>query len=238
MSPSTEVQWPQHEARRMTDLIHDDVKAMISNSRLVRKSDGIALVTAPELHVGRLLGLGAFSQVHQVQYRDKNTGQCKTYAMKHLKHKLIAQPDNFRLAAAELAVEAHLLASFDHPNIIKIRGWAANGVASFTQGRHDSFFLLLDCLEETLDQRITKWQQQEAVSQAQEQQYLEHQHQMNSGLIKDLWRRLSHPHQQQDITAHSTIQQRQQEQLRTLRLQHQEQVLMEQLGICLEIASA
>jgi serine/threonine protein kinase len=57
-------------------------------------------------------------------------------------------------------VEAHLLASFDHPNILKIRGWAMNGVASFAQGcRHDSFFLLLDPLQESLDQRLVKWKE-------------------------------------------------------------------------------
>lgn len=238
-----EVQWPQHVARRMTDLIHNDVKAMVANSRLVRQSDGIALVQRPDLHVGRLLGQGAFSQVHEVAFISSEQQQQqqprKTYAMKHLKHKLIAQPDNFRLAAAELAVEAHMLASFDHPNIIKIRGWAANGVASFTQGRHDSFFLLLDHLEETLDQRIVKWQHQQATWNAQEQQRQHLQQQHNFGLA-DLWRRFSAPHYspQQSVTAVAMEQQQQHDQQRALQLQHQEQVYLEKLGICAEIAAA
>jgi serine/threonine protein kinase len=221
MSRASEVQLPQHVAQHMTTLIHNDVKAMVCDSRLIRKLAGIALVQRPELRVGRLLGQGAFSQVHEVQYCNNN-GESKTYAMKHLNPKLIAQPDNFCRAAAELGVEAHMLASFDHPNIVKIRGWAANGVASFAEGGHDSFFLLLDRLDETLDQRITKWQQQEAVWEAQEQKYAQQLQHMNSGLTADLRVLLS----------------QQQAQHRALRLQYQERVYLEKLRICMEIASA
>ena len=149
----------QSAAKEMTDRIHSEVRSMVVNSRLSRLSQGIALLHRRELQIGEILGRGAFSEVHEV--RVINNPGCDTqrrYAMKHLKEKLLSQADNFRLAAVELAVEAHMLASFNHPNIIKIRGWAANGVASFTTGRHDSFFLLLDCLDETLDQRISTWQ--------------------------------------------------------------------------------
>ena len=233
---AAQVQWPQHVARRMTDLIHDDVKAMVSNSRLVRQSDGIALVESSDLHVGQLLGQGAFSQVHEVVFVSDKGPQRKTYAMKHLKGRLISQPENFRLAAAELAVEAHMLASFDHPNIIKIRGWAANGVASFTQGRHDAFFLILDRLEETLDQRIVRWQQQQATWMAHERQM--QQQQQHSFGIADLWRRLSAPHQQQEnVSAAVALEQQQLEQRRVLQLHHQEQLYLEKLGICTEIAA-
>lgn len=183
---------------------------MVSQSRLIRRTDCIALVHREELAVGELLGKGAFSEVHSVQY------QGRRFAMKHLKHKLMAQPDNFRLAASELAVEAHLLASLSHPNILQIHGWAANGVASFTSGNHDSFFLLLDYLEETLDARITRWQKQESMRAAHSQPSI--------ASMADWWRRMNNA----DLDAqHHQLEQQERQ------LQH-----LEKLGICTEIASA
>lgn len=216
-------------ARHMTDLIHADVRSMVAHSRLTRQSKGIALVERPHLTVGKLLGTGAFSAVHQVQLRGSGS---TVYAMKHLQSKLVQQAENFRLAAAELAVEAHMLASFDHPNIIKVRGWAANGVASFSQGRHDSFFLLLDCLEETLDQRITKWHEQQLQWQAEEQS------QSQTSLIADIWKRLSYNPQQEQLSLPPMGQQQETSLRSALRRQHQAQVYLEKLGVCTEISSA
>lgn len=99
-----------------------------------------------------VLGEGAFSQVSRVVTRN---GQY--YACKHLKPDTMSRPDGFKTAAAELAYEAHMLSSFDHPNILKIRGWTENGISAFEDGRYDSFFLLLDILDETLEQRIEHW---------------------------------------------------------------------------------
>jgi len=131
---------------------------MLGESRLTRNNDNdIQLIQPDEIFsVDRVLGSGAFSQVSAVTTKDG-----KRYACKHLQQKLMEKPEDFQLAAAELAFEAHILSSFDHPNILKIRGWAANGIASFESGTHDSFFLMLDLLEETLDQRIIRWRDQE-----------------------------------------------------------------------------
>jgi hypothetical protein len=125
-SQQSSYKWPEHVASKMADFIHEEVRDMLGSSRLVRSSDGISLVNRDELQIGRLLGKGAFSEVHEVRY--KNT----KFAMKHLKLRLMSQPENFRLAASELAVEAHMLASFSHPNILRIRGWAFNGISSFS----------------------------------------------------------------------------------------------------------
>jgi serine/threonine protein kinase len=217
----------------MTDRIHAEVKTMVANSRLVRKSEGIALVYRRDLEVGELLGRGAFSEVHAVHIlNNQGCDKEKRYAMKHLKAKLLSQSENFRLAAAELAVEAHMLASFDHPNVMKIRGWAANGVASFTDGRHDSFFLVLDCLDETLDHRIATWQKQ---AEAQS-----HQQGLTGNLVTDLWRRFSIT----PMTEDPSLQQQQQQQHRQHIMEQQVQQRdatsrhLEKLGICVEIASA
>jgi serine/threonine protein kinase len=216
-------QWNDATARRMTDHIHAEVKSMVTNSRLVRKSEGIALVRRDELRIGELLGRGAFSEVHDVKIiHGERADSRRRYAMKHLKAKLLGQPENFRLAAAELAVEAHMLASFDHPNIMKIRGWAANGVASFTDGRHDSFFLLLDKLDETLDVRIANWEKQAHVSPAQS----------TGNIVTDLWRRFSITplHENSAAIQHHEMEVKQRQ------LQN-ESLYLEKLGICVEIAS-
>ena len=226
-------------ARRMTDLIHNEVKSMVSSSRLVRQVDDVELVERTELRIGRLLGQGAFSEVHEVMRTTEApgvNGRRKTFAMKHVKGKLMSQQDNFRLAAAELAVEAHMLASFDHPNIVKVRGWAANGVASFSTGRHDSFFLLLEKLDETLDQRITRLQQLQARWKTDDDHdTLSH---SSNGLMADLWRRISQVHHQHQMSQQDALETQQQEQRRALRQQHREQVYLEKLNICHEIALA
>lgn len=209
-----ESQWPTHVAHQITESIRTDVQVMIGTSKLVRQPHYIALVERQDIQLGRLLGKGAFSQVHEVRL-----GEGRRVAIKFLQKRLLSQPDDFRLAAAELAVEAHMLASFDHPNIIKIRGWAARGIQSFSQGRHDSFFLLLDCLDETLDQRIERWEQQtmsiqRAVSRSQQHG------------IMDFWNRMQPRNDQMAAELHM------------FNVTHQEELYLEKLRICGEIASA
>ena len=234
----------QSAAKEMTDRIHSEVRSMVVNSRLSRLSQGIALLHRRELQIGEILGCGAFSEVHEV--RVINNPGCDTqrrYAMKHLKAKLLSQADNFRLAAVELAVEAHMLASFNHPNIIKIRGWAANGVASFTTGRHDSFFLLLDCLDETLDQRISTWQQQ------QQHQSQQHTNAENIGmnlnlvapgnLVSGLWRRFAQNPNDENHHHNNNVNKNIYHNAPSSRtISSAESLLLEKLGICVEIAAA
>ncbi len=150
--------WPDRFAKQISDQVHRQVQQMLGESRLTRNNDNdIQLIRPDEIFsIDRILGSGAFSQVSAVTTKDG-----RRYACKHLQQKLMDRPEDFQLAAAELAFEAHILSSFDHPNILKIRGWAANGIASFESGTHDSFFLMIDLLEETLDQRITRWREQE-----------------------------------------------------------------------------
>lgn len=163
MDDGKRFQFPAHMAANMADSIHSRVRKMLQKSRLVRKADGIRLMAWDDISsVDQILGTGAFSQVSSVTTLDGNR-----YACKHLKQDLMTRPNQFRAAAAELAYEAHMLSSFDHPNILKIHGWAQNGIASFEDGRHNSFFLLLDMLDETLDQRIERFVTEDEQAKAQ-----------------------------------------------------------------------
>lgn len=111
------------------------------------------------------------------------TKPCHSFAVKHLKKDLLVNPSRlmkkrrnrnsskeisagdsdlpmdqqFQLAAADLVVEALYLSRLQHAHIIKVRGAALGGTAAFATGRYDSYFLILDKLTETLDERIRHW---------------------------------------------------------------------------------
>ncbi len=117
-----------------------------------------------------ILGSGSFSKVTKVYIKQKDGNS--QFALKHLKGDLLPSKltENsckngsviaFTKAATELAREAFLLSQFDHPHIINILGWTGGGVNSYsTYRRHDAYFLVLELLqEETLDDRIERWNQ-------------------------------------------------------------------------------
>ncbi|KAL7526321.1 hypothetical protein ACHAXR_001425 [Thalassiosira sp. AJA248-18] len=81
------------------------------------------------------------------------------YALKHTKESLYLKEngsDAYVQAAGDLALEAEFLANLTHPNIIKLRGLTHAGTAGFADGPC-GYFLIIDRLFETLDQRIKRW---------------------------------------------------------------------------------
>jgi serine/threonine protein kinase len=82
------------------------------------------------------------------------------YAIKHLRKSLLQTPEKFAKAAMDLACEAEMMLCLDHPNIVKLRGWTNGGPASFKDGENDSYFLIIDRLIETLQDRIWMWRKQ------------------------------------------------------------------------------
>jgi serine/threonine protein kinase len=89
-------------------------------------------------------------------YRNENF-TISRYAMKHIYPGLIGNPEKFSKAAMDLAIEAQMLLYLDHPHIIKLRGLSALGTSAFKAGTHDDFFLVMDRLLETLEDRIYAW---------------------------------------------------------------------------------
>jgi hypothetical protein len=71
------------------------------------------------------------------------------YAVKFL-HPDLSKLEHAR-AVIDLALEAKYLSVVSHPNIIKMRGWAASDPLK------DGFFLVLDRLYDTLEERMMKW---------------------------------------------------------------------------------
>lgn len=127
-----------------------------------------------DLSVGDLLGSGGFSSVFQVsilpEQRETDSGRTNhnsssehrtslqkgSYALKFLDEKLWQQADRFCDAAADLGLEAKLLSHLNHDNIIKLHG-VSGGCPSTSFQRKGGFFLVLDFLEDTLDNRLAQW---------------------------------------------------------------------------------
>eukprot|EP00588_Corethron_pennatum_P008461 CAMPEP_0194292158 /NCGR_PEP_ID=MMETSP0169-20130528/45051_1 /TAXON_ID=218684 /ORGANISM="Corethron pennatum, Strain L29A3" /LENGTH=401 /DNA_ID=CAMNT_0039040255 /DNA_START=48 /DNA_END=1253 /DNA_ORIENTATION=+ len=81
----------------------------------------------------------------------ENEGEAR-YAIKELKPELVGKE---RLGAIkDLAVESRFLSTIRHPNIIKMRAFADSSPAK------DGYFIVLDRLYDTLEQRTRKWRYQ------------------------------------------------------------------------------
>lgn len=95
----------------------------------------------------------AFVSKHVFRESSQN---CR-YAVKFLSMETIGDPHRFCTGAADLVVEAKFLASISHPNIIKLRGMAAAGTSGFATMKERGYFLLLDRLQCTLENKIDHW---------------------------------------------------------------------------------
>jgi len=95
----------------------------------------------------------AFVSKHVFRESSQN---CR-YAMKFLSIDTICDPGRYITGAADLVVEAKFLASLEHPNIIKLRGMAAAGTSGFSKMEERGYFLLLDRLQCTLEDKIDIW---------------------------------------------------------------------------------
>lgn len=159
----------------------------LPRSLFKEEQDCIAPFQWGEISLGTLLGSGEFSHVYEIEsfqiqadseqhsalctrkqnrrirmkkdeiYRHKQTKYCR-YALKHLKGDYLQNhnSDSYVQAAGDLACEAEFLSALSHPNIIKLRGITYSGCSGFGQGPV-GYYLIIDRLPETLDQKIRKW---------------------------------------------------------------------------------
>uniref|UniRef100_A0A6S9J152 Protein kinase domain-containing protein n=1 Tax=Ditylum brightwellii TaxID=49249 RepID=A0A6S9J152_9STRA len=150
------------------------------------EKDFMALFDMNEIDLGQFLGKGQFSNVYAIEslrvqplseekekedllspeeharkflaenVKRKYTNKSR-YAIKFLREDLSRDPDLIVTAVHDLVLEAQFLSALEHPNIIRIRGWGAAGADGFIAGKNKGYFLVLDCLDETLETRIRKW---------------------------------------------------------------------------------
>ena len=79
-----------------------------------------------------------------------------TLAMKCLRPQIRSNAEQFLVGVEDLIHETAILASLNHPNIIKIHG-RSGGSVSDSFRLSDGYFILLDRLTDTLEDRIQRW---------------------------------------------------------------------------------
>jgi serine/threonine protein kinase len=80
------------------------------------------------------------------------------FAVKHLRSKLISRtPEKFKRAAIDLVLEGQLLLLMDHPHIVRLHGWSVDGPKAYTTGDIRGYFLILDKLPISLEDRMLEW---------------------------------------------------------------------------------
>eukprot|EP00540_Astrosyne_radiata_P010432 CAMPEP_0116857576 /NCGR_PEP_ID=MMETSP0418-20121206/20632_1 /TAXON_ID=1158023 /ORGANISM="Astrosyne radiata, Strain 13vi08-1A" /LENGTH=412 /DNA_ID=CAMNT_0004491279 /DNA_START=57 /DNA_END=1295 /DNA_ORIENTATION=- len=183
-------QRPNELAHSMAKKINVCASMDIKASQLSSKNPHHAWFERKELRLGNLLGSGGFANVYEIQdfvcqkqeegdftpeqkstrtamvketQRQKLTqGGKAPYVMKAIRpNKFENEPELFISAGYGLAMEAHFLSTLQHPHILSARGLCSQGCMAFSQG-HDNFFIILDRLQGTLDQRIGEWSKQMA----------------------------------------------------------------------------
>lgn len=171
------------DAKVATIKIRRSVSRFLASSKFVtaNNTQNLPCFDRDEIVLGKLLGSGGFSDAyelkeiipchvnegeneeHRIPLIEKTKKRQKgksRFVVKLMKEKFLDNPRKFRHAGSDLIIEAHFLASLSHPNIISIRGLASGGSSAYSAGTNDGFFLILDRLEETLDERMEKWAKQ------------------------------------------------------------------------------
>jgi serine/threonine protein kinase len=106
-----------------------------------------------DIHLGIPLGKGTYSNVYRASLRDNPT---KSYALKRLSPDIPRDKRDFKTGSVDLALESKLLEKLNHPNLIKVHGVKSGNICESVE--EGNYFVLLDLLTETLEDRIETWQ--------------------------------------------------------------------------------
>lgn len=86
----------------------------------------------------------------------------RVYALKHLHPQVTRKQKKFTASAIDLVLEAKLLSCLNHPNIVKLFGVTEGSINKLFSDQ--GYFLLLDRLHETLEDKIMEWTEKEALA--------------------------------------------------------------------------
>jgi len=113
------------------------------------------------LEVDRLIGKGSFSLVYTVRLKEGQHFNDRVYALKSLRPRKDVITEKFTTGVVDLILEATILSSLHHPNIIRLhavrKGDISNTSYAFEEG---GCFLVLDLLSCTLESRLDSWRDQ------------------------------------------------------------------------------
>lgn len=164
------------DLKDVTWFIKERVEALDKKSRIFDncQADLFPRLRLTELKLEKLLGIGSFSVVHEIgsirterplennryesEEEDRNFLQSHCtrngdarYAIKKLKEDIKYDAGQYLRGACDLAVESRFLAVVHHPHIVRMRAVAD------CSPYDDNYFIVLDRLYSTLDERILLW---------------------------------------------------------------------------------
>lgn len=137
------------------------MESILADSQIFRGQapDFPRTVKSEDVILGQKLGEGGFCYVYACSFKDSPLDE--SCAIKYLRPCITCQKKSFEHGAADLATEAFFLAKLNHPNIVKLRAVTTGSVESnVCSGRETGFFLVVDRLVETLEQRLQRWRVQ------------------------------------------------------------------------------
>jgi serine/threonine protein kinase len=128
------------------------------------KNSNVVSLRHSEIELGECLGRGSFASVYEVRSlhceRTRSHLVDRKLVLKVLRPELAESASKLTRSAADLAKEGLFMASLNHDHVLSVRAWSYSGLEGFSSGRHDAFFLIMDRLEETLNDRLSEWQGQ------------------------------------------------------------------------------
>lgn len=93
----------------------------------------------------------------------RGEGDCR-YAVKSLRNEVLGDPGTLEMALLDLQNETRILANVEHPNIVKMRAFSTDNDEEGDQAKNSNtkdgprgYFIVLDRLYDTLEQRIGVW---------------------------------------------------------------------------------
>ena len=131
-----------------------------------------------EIDIGKRIAFGNFADIFVIRKwkKAKSVKACtaeqaeaakeimRTYrpedvVIKVLRPTLLTNSALYATGAADILTEGTLLATLDHPHIVRIRGRSVPSVDGFASGKRDSFFLVLERLDGNLIHRMDEWKE-------------------------------------------------------------------------------
>ena len=154
------------------------VNAIPEELDVCRFEASIARFSNSEIELGRRLAYGNFADIYSIQsFRPfKSNKNCtdeqlaaaeevkqlynpKSLVVKLLRAQLLGNPGLYATGASDILTEGTLLATLEHPNIMRLRGRSLSSVEGFASGKRDAFFLIFERVDCNLSDKLREWQQ-------------------------------------------------------------------------------
>jgi len=109
------------------------------------------------LEVDRLIGKGSFSLVYTVRLKEGQHFNDRIYALKSLRPRKDVITEKFTTGVVDLILEATILSSLHHPNIIRLHAIRKGDISDSYAFEEGGCFLVLDLLACTLESKLDSW---------------------------------------------------------------------------------